>query len=227
LTAQIKSAQGKVVEETAARGLAQEQQRLAEEARQRQQQQQQQEQLRLELDAAREAAAAEKRRRQEAEAKRLFELGQAEQRALDAQEDVGAEKSTLVVEFDGFDDQLEIYGLTKRDVRADIEARLNQLGYKTVLHHQANRSAHTRLFVVRFRANLNSASGVFSYAASLSLYDHVPVKANSAGRSGHRPIWNKGTTGVAVQTELRRVRDEYNRTMQAFGTEVGQAPGRL
>ncbi|MDP6183264.1 MAG: hypothetical protein QF609_05560 [Gammaproteobacteria bacterium] len=82
-------------------------------------------------------------------------------------------------------------------------------------------------FVVRFRANLNSASGVFSYAASLSLYDTVPVKANSAGKSGQRPVWDKGTTGVAVQTDLMRVREEYKRTMRQFRTEVGKAPGRL
>jgi len=227
LSAEFKAAEGKIVQEKAARTLAQEQQRLAEEARQRQEE----ERARVELEAAREAAAAEKRRRQEAEAKRLFELEQSKQRALTEQkvqqESIAEQKSTLVVEFDGFDDQLEIYGLKKREVRSDIESRLNQLGYKTVLHHEANRSPYTRLFVVRFRANLNSASGVFSYAASLSLYDHVPVKANSAGQSGQRPIWDKGTTGVAVQTELRRVREEYNRTMQSFATEVGRAPGRL
>ena len=104
---------------------------------------------------------------------------------------------------------------------------MNSLGYRTVLHHEANRSKHTRLFLVRFRANLNSASGVFSYAASLALYDYVPVKANSAGKSGQRPVWTKGTTGVASQTELRRVREEYQRTMQKFATEVGRAPGRI
>lgn len=133
------------------------------------------------------------------------------------------EKSTLVVEFDGFDDQLEYYGLK----RADVESRLNSLGYRTVLHHEVNRSKHTRLFVVRFRANLNSASGVFSYASSLLLYDRVPVKANSAGKSGQRPVWNKGTTGVASQTGLRRVREEYQRTLQKFATEVARAPGRI
>tara|TARA_R110002073_G_scaffold101170_3_gene229995 strand:+ start:1182 stop:4037 length:2856 start_codon:yes stop_codon:yes gene_type:complete len=227
LTAQVAAAETAVVEEKATRTLEQERARLAEEARQREAEAK----LRLELEAAREAAALEKRRRQEAEAKRLFEIEQNKQRQLETQQaeaaEVALEKSTLVVEFDGFDDQLEYYGLKRAEVRADVESRLNSLGYRTVLHHEANRSQNTRLFLVRFRANLNSASGVFSYAASLSLYDYVPVKANSAGSSGQRPVWNKGTTGVASQTELRRVREEYQRTMQKFATEVGRAPGRL
>lgn len=227
LSAQVAAAETAVVEERATRTLEQERARLAEEARQREAEAS----LRMELEAAREAAALEKRRRQEAEAKRLFELEQNKQRQLETQQaqaaEVALEKSTLVVEFDGFDDQLEYYGLKRAEVRADVESRLNSLGYRTVLHHEANRSEHTRLFLVRFRANLNSASGVFSYAASLSLYDYVPVKANSAGKSGQRPVWNKGTTGVASQTELRRVREEYQRTMQKFANEVGRAPGRI
>lgn len=227
LSKQVAAAETAVVEEKATRTLEQERARLAAEARQREAEAT----LRMELEAAREAAALEKRRRQEAEAKRLFELEQNKQRQLETQQteaaEVALEKSTLVVEFDGFDDQLEYYGLKRAEVRADVESRLNSLGYRTVLHHEANRSKHTRLFLVRFRANLNSASGVFSYAASLSLYDYVPVKANSVGSAGQRPVWNKGTTGVASQTQLRRVREEYQRTMQKFATEVGRAPGRL
>lgn len=227
LSSQMAAAETAVVEEKATRTLEQERARLAEEARQREAEAK----LRMELEAAREAAALEKRRRQEAEAKRLFEIEQNKQRQIETRQvaaaEVALEKSTLVVEFDGFDDQLEYYGLKRAEVRADVESQLNALGYRTVLHHEANRSKNTRLFLVRFRANLNSASGVFSYAASLALYDYVPVKANSVGSSGQRPVWNKGTTGVASQTELRRVRDEYQRTMQKFATEVGRAPGRL
>jgi len=227
LSARIESAQGEVVKEKAARTLEQERLRLAEQAQQRQQE----DRLRQELEAAQQAAAMEKRRRQEAEAKRLFELEQSKQRAKEQQQlteaNIATEQSTLVVEFDGFDDQLEFYGLKQAEVRADVESRLNELGYRTVLHHQANRSEFTRTFLVRFRANLNSASGVFSYAASLALYDHVPVKANSAGKSGRQPVWNRGTTGVASQTELRRVREEYKLTMRKFVNEVGRAPGRI
>jgi hypothetical protein len=226
LSDQLKAAEAKVAEEGVARALEQEKQRLAEQADQREER----EQLRLELEAARDSAAMEKRRRQEAEAKRLFELAQGKQRALEAQQQISneaAERSTLVVEFDGFSDQLEIYGLKESDVRADVESSLRGLGYNIVLHHHANRSQYTRLFVVRFRANLNGASGVFSYAISLILYDNVPVMANRGGRSGQRPIWEKGVSGIAQQTDLRRVRDEYKRTMRAFTTEVGQAPGRI
>jgi len=226
LSSELKAAEDKVAEEGAARAHDREKQRLAEAARQREEQ----ERLRVELASARDRAATEKRRRQEAEAKRLFELEQGKQRALEAQQQIhseAVERSTLVVEFDGFSDQLEVYGLKESDVRADVEASLRGLGYNIVLHHHANRSQYTRLFVVRFRANLNSAAGIFSYAASLSLYGNVPIMANRAGRSGQRPIWEKGASGVAQQTDLRRVRDEYKRTMRAFGTEVGQAPGRL
>lgn len=226
LSGKLKAEEAQIAEENTARTLELQRQRLAAEAQQREEQ----ERLRIELERARESAAIEKRRRQELEAKRLFELEQNKQNVVEEQAVVEKEpmdRSTLVVEFDGFDDQLEIYGLNAGEVRADIESRLRGLGYNIVLHQSASGSSLARLFVVRFRANLNSASGVFSYAASLSLYDHVPAAANSSGNSGQRPIWDKGTTGVAVQKQLRRVREEYKRTMNIFVDEVGNAPGRL
>ncbi len=226
LSDQLKAAEAKAADENAAIVLAQERQRLAAEARQREEQ----ERLRIELERAREAAIIEKRKRQELEAKRLFELEQNKHRGIEPEAAVVTEtmnRSTFVVEIDGFDPRLLKFGLNASQVRSDIERRLQGLGYTVVPHHVAGGSSIARLFVVRFRANLNSASGVFSYAASLSLYDRVPATPNSVGGSSLRPIWDKGTTGVAVETQLRRVRDEYKRTMNMFAKEVGNAPGRL
>lgn len=218
LSGQLSQAEATLAEENSARTLEQEQQR------------EEQERFRIELERERESAAIEKRRRQELEAKRLFELEQNKQHQGEQQavvEKQAMDRSTIVVEFDGFDAQLEVYGLNASEVRADTESRLLGLGYKVVPHHLASGSTVARLLVVRFRANLNSASGVFSYAASLSLYNQVPPAANSVGNSSQRPMWDKGTTGVAVQTQLRRVREEYKRTMTIFAKEIGNAPGRL
>jgi hypothetical protein len=41
------------------------------------------------------------------------------------------------------------------------------------------------------------------------------------------PVWTKGVSGVAVQMQLRRVRDQYQQIMRLFSQQVGQAPGRL
>jgi serine/threonine protein kinase len=224
LSAQIATAQAS--KDNIARSLTQERERLALQAKQ----QLDKDRLRQELDAAKNAAAQEKRRRQEAEAKRLFEIGQAKQKTVVANKRSAsdrAQRSTLVIEFDGVGGQTELYGLMQDEVRADMENRLRALGYNIVLHHEANRSSLTRLFIVRFRANLNSASGVFSYSASLALYPNVPVTANSIAKSGMNPVWTKGVSGVAVQMQLRRVRDQYQQIMRLFSQQVGQAPGRL
>jgi len=224
LSAQIATAQAS--KDNIARSLTQERERLALQAKQ----QLDKDRMRQELDAAKNAAAQEKRRRQEAEAKRLFEIGQAKQKTVVANKRSAsdrAQRSTLVIEFDGVGGQTELYGLMQDEVRADMENRLRALGYNIVLHHEANRSSLTRLFIVRFRANLNSASGVFSYSASLALYPNVPVTANSIAKSGMNPVWTKGVSGVAVQMQLRRVRDQYQQIMRLFSQQVGQAPGRL
>ena len=115
----------------------------------------------------------------------------------------------------------------QNEVRADMESRLRALGYNVVLHHEANRSPLIRLFIVRFRTNLNSASGVFSYAATLALYPNAPGMANSIAKLGMEPIWTKGVSCVAVQMQLRRVRYEYNQIIRLFSQQVRQAPGRL
>ena len=159
LSGRLKAAEAQVADENAALAIEQERQRLAQ-ARQREEQ----ERLRIELERAREAAVIEKRRRQELEAKRLFELAQNKQRGIEKQDVVVTEtinRSTFVVEFDGFDPQLENFGLNASEVRTDIELRLQGLGYMVVPHHLASESSLARLFVVRFRANLNSASGAF------------------------------------------------------------------
>ena len=153
LSAELAAAQAQANKDNMARTLAQERERLAREANEI-------------LEAAKDAAAREKRRRQEAEAKRLFEIEQAKQKSRVTSKrsaDELRQRSTLVIEFDGVGGQTEIYGLMQNEVRADMESRLRALGYNVVLHHEANRSPLTRLFIVRFRANLNSASGVFSY----------------------------------------------------------------
>ncbi|MFT4561694.1 MAG: serine/threonine protein kinase [Gammaproteobacteria bacterium] len=231
LSSTLKDQQAKLKADNAERTLADERRRLVREAEKFRAQ----ERLRIEMEEEQRVAALEKRRRQELEAKRLFEIEQNKAkaastvRAADQQiaSKEAAERSTLVVEFDGFSDKLSLYGLVEREVRSDIEGQLRALGYNVALHHEANRSAFTKLFLIRFRANLNSASGVFSYAASLALYPNVPPTANSIGQSGQNPLWTKGVSGVAVQMQLRRVRDEYGEMMRLFKQQIGQAPGRL
>jgi hypothetical protein len=231
LSSQLQNPQTELEAENTERTLAEERQRLALEAETIRAQGR----LRAEMAEEQRVAELEKRRRQEREAKRLFEIEQERVKAAStvraAEREVAnneaAERSMLVVEFDGFSDDLSLYGVEEREIRADIGGQLRSLGYNVVLHHEANRSTFTWLFLIRFRANLNSASGVFSYAASVALYPHVPAAANSVGQSGQNPLWKKGVSGVAVQMQLRRVRDEYIQIMRLFKQQVGQATGRL
>ena len=183
-------------------------------------------QARREAELARQMAAEEeRRRRQEAEAKRLFEEEERKAQAAKASEQLELDNlSTVVVEFDGFDDQLELYGLRKREVRADVEAELKKAGYIVKLHHEAMRIPGARLVIVRFRANLNSASGVFSYASSIALYNDVSYWPLDRHRTKLNALWERGNSGVAIQTELAKVRREYQHIAQRLVHEVGQAP---
>ena len=223
--ASLRAGQRELKEQITARetalALERERLRIEEEARR-----QQQEQARREAELARQMAAEEeKRRRQEAEAKRLFEEEQQKAAAAKAELQLDLDNySTVVVEFDGFDDQLELYGLRKRDVRADVEAELRKAGYLLKLHHEAMRIPNARLVIVRFRANLNSASGVFSYASSIALYDNVAYWPLDRHRTKLTALWERGNSGVAIQTELARVRREYQIIAQRLIHEVGQAP---
>ncbi|MGR8948363.1 MAG: hypothetical protein ACU84Q_09970, partial [Gammaproteobacteria bacterium] len=180
------------------------------------------------LELQRQQAVAEALRKQrEAEAKRLFEEEERKAQAAKAERQSGLDsQSTLVVEFDGFDDQLELYGLRKREVRADVEAELAKAGYIVKLHHEALRIPDSRLVIVRFRANLNSASGVFSYASSIALYDDVSYWPLDRHRTKLNALWERGNSGVAIQTELARLRKEYRLLAQRLVHEVGQAPRR-
>lgn len=221
----LKSAQKELGQQVqakqAALALEQERIRLEEESRLRAANQQ-----RLEAERLQQRLAEEERRRaQEAEAKRLFEEGERKAQLAKAEEVASLDKiSTVVVEFDGFDDQLELYGLRRREVRADVEAILKKSGYLLKLHHDAIRTPGARLVVIRFRANLNSASGVFSYASSIALYDDVAYWPLDRHRTKLTPVWERGNSGVAIQTELAKVRREYKLLAERLVHEVGQAP---
>ena len=201
--------------------LERERMRIEEEARLRQAEQQRQA-----MELQRQQAAEEQLRRQrEAEAKRLYEEEERKAQAAKAELQLSLDsESTVVVEFDGFDDQLELYGLRKREVRADVEAELRKAGYIVKLHHEAMRIPGSRLVIVRFRANLNSASGVFSYASSIALYNDVAYWPLDRHRTKLTPLWERGNSGVAIQTELTRVRKEYLLIAQRLVHEVGSAP---
>lgn len=221
----IRSAQRELSAQAQARqsalALEQERIRLEEQARVRAA-----EQRRLEIERAAQLRAEEERRaRQEAEAKRLFEEEEARAQAAKAEQVNDLEqRSSVVVEFDGFDDQLELYGLRKREVRADIEATLKKAGYIIKLHHEAMRIPESRLVIIRFRANLNSASGVFSYASSIALYDDVAYWPLDRHRTKLNALWERGNSGVAIQTELTKVRREYQLIIERLVHEIGQAP---
>ena len=210
-----------ITAEETALALERERLRIEEEARMRQAEQQ-----RLAMERQRQQAAEEELRRQrEAEAKRLFEEEERKAQAAKAELQQSLDSdSTVVVEFDGFDDQLELYGLRKREVRADVEAELRKAGYIVKLHHEAMRIPGSRLVIIRFRANLNSASGVFSYASSIALYNDVAYWPLDRHRSKLTPLWERGNSGVAIQTELARVRKEYLLIAQRLVHEVGRAP---
>ena len=221
----LKSAHRELSQQAAAQqtalALEQERIRIEEEARSRAADRQRLEEQRLQQKLAEE----QRRMRQEAEAKRLFEQEEQKANLAKAEEVADLDKiSTVVVEFDGFDDQLELYGLRQRDVRVDVEAELRTAGYLIKLHHEAMRIPGARLVIVRFRANLNSASGVFSYASSIALYDNVAYWPLDRHRTKLNPLWERGNSGVAVQTGLAKARGEYQLIIQRLVHEVGLAP---
>jgi serine/threonine protein kinase len=193
--------------------LRQEQERIAEEARQR-----------AEQDRLRAQAEEDKRRRQEAEAKRLFEEEQRKAQEGKRQADFARQQeklTTLVVDTDGFTNELLRYGLDEREIIADVEAKLRSAGYRIIAQGDSF-GKPARLLVIRFRANLNTASGIFSYAASLALYDEVPVNPVRSRSEKLQPIWDRGQTGVAIQTDLMRVRGEYDRLASLFVNQVSR-----
>jgi hypothetical protein len=221
-TRELKAAEAKVADlrltlerEEAARLEREQQARVEEEERLRAET----EAARLEAEAARLDAEAERRQRQEEEALRL--LAEAERRAEEEKIKADQEaKRNLVLHFDGFDKKYRRYGLDEDQIRVDLEQRLSKAGYVLLAPDQALQAAKTKMLVVRFRANQNTASGVVSYSATLSQHERVALRANSNYASSGVPNWTKGQTGYGLPTDLGRVRRIFSELVGDYLREV-------
>ncbi|MBT8445881.1 MAG: hypothetical protein KJO38_01955, partial [Gammaproteobacteria bacterium] len=206
--------------------LAADTERAAEAEREAEQARQLAEQERRQAEALAAAEAeAERKRRQEAEALRL--LREAEQKAgiesKQREAEADARIQRVAIRYDGFETDYERYGLKVSELRQEFTEQLSNAGYRLLSYEEAVGDPNARLVLVYFRANLNTTTGMFSYATAIRLSERLPLRESSSKAFSSRPVWSKGDNGALRQSDLGRLNAVYRDLMTAF---LRDNPGR-
>lgn len=195
----------------------------------------QQQAMRQQQEQARRRAEEERRAQQEAEAQRLLAEAEAraaaekaaQEAALRAEQDAINARPRLVLDFSGFHPKYARNGLTRDGVYAAVAPLIRNAGYEIVTrgdNHDANyRWTNVRLLAYRLRISENSATGLYSYAASVLLLPQATLKLPFSAALDATPEWNRGFNGLGPPTDLRRVFDAYVDMTRAW---LANQPGR-
>ncbi|MEQ8497481.1 MAG: hypothetical protein RLW42_24960, partial [Gammaproteobacteria bacterium] len=204
--------------------------RLAELAAAQAAQQQQQ------AEAARARAAAERQRAEEAEAARL--AADAERRAeeqrlareAEARARVEAENARprVVLDYAGFHPKYAVHGLTRDSVEAAVAPLLRAAGYDIVkrdaVHDAGWTWSNLRLIVFRLTVNENTATGLYSWAAGINVYDK-PALRLALSRALETPHeWTQSRNGLGPPTDLQQMVGFYEAMSRAW---LSGLPGRV
>ncbi|MEQ8659395.1 MAG: hypothetical protein RLW62_01120, partial [Gammaproteobacteria bacterium] len=193
-------------------------------------------QLRAQAEQARAQAAAEQRRAEEAEAARLADAAERraeEQRlAREAEERARAAavngRPRVVLDYAGFHPKYAVHGLTRDTVEAAVAPLLRAAGYDIVKRDAVHDAGWTwnnlRLVVFRLTVNENTATGLYSWAIAVNVYDQ-PALRLSLSRALETPHeWTQSRNGLGPPTDLQQMVGMYEEMSSAW---LARLPGRV
>ena len=152
------------------------------------------------VDYQRQQAAREERNR-DAATRRLLE-GAERNAAAEAQRRQAAllqRRPEIMLSFEGLTHEYARFGLRQTDLRHNIENRLRQAGFALVPKHDVGKASKARRLHVRFRADLNTSSGMYAYTANVTVSEQ-PADA----RLGTALVdtWSQSESGAAHSAGL-------------------------
>ena len=104
-----------------------------------------------------------------------------------------------MLSFEGLTHEYARFGLRQTDLRHNIENRLRQAGFALVPKHDVGKASKARRLHVRFRADLNTSSGMYAYTANVTVSEQ-PADA----RLGTALVdtWSQSESGAAHSAGL-------------------------
>jgi hypothetical protein len=192
--------------------------------------------MRMQAEQAQQAAAVRQRAEQDAEARRL--LAEANRKAEEARLAAEAERRAreaaanavqrVVFDYWGFDPRYKVHGLSIDTVYAAIAPLFEAAGYTIVKRDQVHDAGWTwnnvDLVIYRLTVNENTATGQYSWAGSLNVYDGDLLRVSLQQALASPSTWTLSRNGLGPPTDLQRLVDHFVEMTRNF---LAKQPGRL
>ena len=136
------------------------------------------------------------RQAREAEATRQARLqAEQEQRRL-AEEKARLEEPSMSLRITGLGERYKQFGVSAAKLAQRIVGKLIASGWKVLGENEIGQRPNALLMHVKFHANYNDSTGIYSYAVSVNIRERAKLP-ESDDIFAPVPIWSKGQNGIA------------------------------
>ncbi|MGE0485609.1 MAG: protein kinase [Gammaproteobacteria bacterium] len=192
--------------------------------------------MQMQAEQAQQAAAARQRAEQDAEARRLLAEAnrKAEEQRLAAEAERRAREAAanavrrVVFDYWGFEPRYRVHGLTIDTVYAAIAPLFEAAGYTIVKRDQVHDAGWTwnniDLVIYRLTVNENTATGQYSWAGSVNVFDGGLLKVSLQQALASPTKWTLSRRGLGPPTDLQHMVEHFVEMTRNF---LANQPGRL
>jgi hypothetical protein len=130
--------------------------------------------------------------------------------ALDQEPLVGLQGVQVVVEGPGL--EVERLGLSKNQIKTDVERRLRKAGVRVLTNQEQEETPGTPQLSVKIAASTNKM-GIFAYSISVDLIEIVTL---FNGETAFATVWEKGEAGSVGLNNINQIQPRINSLVDRF-----------
>jgi hypothetical protein len=123
---------------------------------------------------------------------------------------VGLEAVQVVVEGPG--PEAERLGLSKNQIKTDVERRLRKAGVRVLTNQEQVETPGAPHLYIKIDAIINKI-GIFAYSASVDLIEIVTL---FTGETAFATVWEKGEAGSVWLNNINQIQPRINRLVDRF-----------
>jgi len=129
---------------------------------------------------------------------------------------------TATLRLSGFSPDYRRLGLDGAVLRQDLAGRLRRAGIELLDMQQAIARPQAVLIDVVLVAKRNTTTGIYSYAASVKVWDKLALAGDDGSRFTSVPVWQDGLNGIFQDSDISKLRALYVRLIDRFIKDNGR-----
>jgi len=121
-----------------------------------------------------------------------------------AEEKARLEAPTMSLRITGLGERYKPQGVSAAKLAPEIISKLTAAGWEVLGEKRIGQRPNALLMHVKFHANYNDSTGIYSYAVSVNIRERARLP-EADDRFATVPIWSKGQNGIAQAYDFRKL----------------------